>query len=401
MRIGIVGNGLAGVMAAKALRELDPAVEIELFARERHHYYPRPNLIEFLSGALPREKVFAFPQEWYERLGLTVRLGSAVETIAPETLEVRVQDGRAARFDALFLCDGASASVPPIPGIERRGVFALRTLDDAQSILDYLPGHAEAAVIGGGLLGLEIARALNLRGARVKVVEFFDRLLPRQLDPEGADLLKSWMERMGLQFRLAASVEEVLGAGEASGLRLKGGEEIAAPLIILAAGVNPNLELARAAGLETGKGVVVNDRLQTSHPKIFAAGDNVSHRGRQYGIIPAAFAQARIAAANALGQAQVYEGTVPSNLLKIGGLFVASSGRVYPLEAGDEALRKLDRERGIYKKIVLQGGRLAGAVWMGTRQGAAEITAAVAGRRDVRRFGEAILEDDFDYGLLQ
>jgi len=401
MRIGIVGNGLAGVMAAKALRELDPAVEVELFARERHHYYPRPNLIEFLSGALPREKVFAFPEEWYERLGLTVRLGSAVETIAPETLEVRVQDGRAARFDALFLCDGASAGVPPIPGIERRGVFTLRTLDDAQSILDYLPGHAEAAVIGGGLLGLEIARALNLRGARVKVVEFFDRLLPRQLDPEGADLLKSWMERMGLQFRLAASVEEVLGAGEASGLRLKGGEEIAAPLIILAAGVNPNLELARAAGLETGKGVVVNDRLQTSHPKIFAAGDNISHRGRQYGIIPAAFAQARIAAANALGQAQVYEGTVPSNLLKIGGLFVASSGRVYPLEAGDEALRKLDRERGIYKKIVLQDGRLAGAVWMGTRKGAAEITAAVAGRRDVRRFGEAILEDDFDYGLLQ
>jgi len=401
MRIGIVGNGLAGVMAAKALRELDPAVEVELFARERHHYYPRPNLIEFLSGVLPREKVFAFPEEWYERLGLTVRLGSAVETIAPETLEVRAKDGRAARFDALFLCDGASAGVPPIPGIERRGVFTLRTLDDAQSILDYLPGHAEAAVIGGGLLGLEIARALNLRGARVKVVEFFDRLLPRQLDPEGADLLKSWMERMGLQFRLAASVEEVLGAGEASGLRFKGGEEIAASLIIVAAGVNPSLELARAAGLETGKGVVVNDRLQTSHPKIFAAGDNISHRGRQYGIIPAAFAQARIAAANALGQAQVYEGTMPYNLLKIGGLFVASSGRIYPLEAGDEALRKLDRERSIYKKIVLQDGRLAGAVWMGTRKGAAEITAAVAGRRDVRRFGEAILEDDFDYGLLQ
>ncbi|MCJ7612865.1 MAG: FAD-dependent oxidoreductase [Candidatus Aminicenantes bacterium] len=401
MRIGIVGNGLAGIMAAKALRELGCQGEIEIFARERHHYYPRPNLIDYLAGTLPQERVFAFPEAWYEKQRLGIHLGAAVEKISTDTLELSTGDGPGARFDTLLLCDGATAAVPPVRGIDHKGVFTLRTLDDAQSILDYLPGHPEVAVIGGGLLGLEIGRALNLRGARVRVVEYFDRLLPRQLDAEGADLLKSWIERMGLRVRLGASVEEVSGPGEASGLRLKDGEEIAASLIVLAAGVKPNIRLARAAGLETDQGLVVNDRLQTSHPKIFAAGDNISHRGRLYGIIPAAFAQARIAAANLLGPAQTYDGTVPSNMLKVAGLFVASTGQVQPQGPGFEIFHKLDRDRGIYKKIVLQDGLLVGAIWMGTRQGAAEVIKAVAGRRADHPWNDAMLEDDFDYGLLQ
>jgi len=400
MRVGIVGNGLAGVMAAKTLREASPEAEIEVFAQEGHHYYPRPNLIEYLAGKLPYNRLFAFPESWYEERRIDVHLKTPAAAISADRLEIATAAGEKKAFDRLLLCEGASAARLPIRGADKKGVFTLRTLDDAQAILDYLPAHGDVAVIGGGLLGLEMARALAHRGAKVRVVEFFDRLLPRQLDTQAAGLLKDWVEKMGLAVRLSTSTEEVRGEGELSGLLFKGGDSIGASMAILAAGVQPNIRLAQEAGLTTDRGVVVDDLLQTSRPNIFAAGDNTSHRGRLYGIIPASFDQARLAAANLLGQNKPYGGTVMSNTLKVAGLYVTSVGTVNPEGPGFEEIRKEDRDRGIYKKVVLQAGALVGAIWMGTKQGADEIAKAVAKKADVTRSKNALLEDDFDLGLL-
>jgi nitrite reductase (NADH) large subunit len=399
MRIGIIGNGLAGVLASKALREGGFQGEIIIFAQEKHHYYPRPNLIEFLAGNMPQERLAAFPPEWYNAQAIQVRLATPVRRLLGEPLGVELDGGRQELFDTLLLADGAVSSIPPLVGADKPGVFTLRTWDDALAILDYLPDHRRVAVLGGGLLGLEAARGLRARGAEVLVIEFFDRLLPRQLDEQGASLLRAQIEKMGIKIRLSTAAEEVLGSGRVEGLRFKDGEA-AADLVVVAAGVKASMGLAKEAGLTTERGVVVDDFLRTSHPRIFAAGDNVQHRGRVYGILPAAFEQSQVAAANILGKSRAYEGTVPSNTLKVMGLYVTSVGLTVPEGEGFEELRKEDSGRGLYKKIVLHNGRLVGAIWIGTKEGVSQVIRATLQKADVSAWKAGLLEEGFDFSQI-
>jgi len=396
----IVGSGLAGTMAAKSLRELDPSIEIEVFAEERYPYYPRPNLIEFVAGNLPYEKLFAFPEHWEERQNIVRRAGEPIVRIDSASGKVEVRDGRRSAFDRLLLANGSSALVPPIRGAEKKGVFVLRTLDDALAILEYLKDHQKVAVLGGGLLGLEIARALKTRGASVVVNEFFNRLLPRQLDVRGAEILKAQIEKLGIEVRLGVETEEITGSGAAAGLKFKGGDEAGTDMVVVAAGVKSNISLAKEAGIAVDRGIVVDDFLETNRPGIFAAGDVVQHRGRVYGIIPASFDQARVAAFNMLSREKPYGGTVPSNQLKVAGVSVTSVGQVDPEGEGLEVRVREAPEAGIYKKIVIRNGSLAGAVWMGTRKGAAEITRLAASGKNIDQWKADLLQDDFDFSNL-
>jgi nitrite reductase (NADH) large subunit len=399
MRVVIVGNGLAGTIAAKTLRELDAGVEIEVFAEEKYHYYPRPNLIEFLAGRLARERLFAFSQEWYKEQKIALHLNKPVRKILPDSKQVEV-DGAKQRYDFLLLANGSLASVPPFKGAEKKGVFTLRTLDDALRILDQLKTRRRVVIIGGGLLGLEIARALRSIGAEVEVVEFFERLLPRQLDLQGAGLLKSQIEKTGIKVHLGLTTEDILGRDEVKGLRFKGGKEMEADLAIIAAGIMPNIQIAKQAGLETRRGLVVNEYLQSSRPEIFAAGDVIEHGGKVYGIIPASFNQARIAARNILGKAEKYEGTVLSNTLKVVGIDLTSIGLVNPEQGSAEEYRKEKKEEGLYKKVAIQNGIVVGAVWMGTKKGVHEVSRIITERINVERWKDSLLEDDFDFHLL-
>ena len=400
MKVVIIGNGLAGTMAAKTLRELDPQVEVQVFAEEKYPYYPRPNLIEFVAGKLPFEKVFAFSGDWHVRQKIDIQLGNPVRRIDPDSKEVEVGEGGRVGYDALLIASGASSFIPPIKGAAKRGVFTLRTIEDAMAMLDYLKGHRRVVVIGGGLLGLEIARAIRSREADVEVVEVFDRLLPRQLDTQGAALLKNQIESLGIRVRLGVTTDEILGADEVRGLRLKSGTGLDADMAVIAAGVRPNLALPAGAGLKTDKGLIVDDRLQTSAAGIFAAGDGVQHRGRIYGIIPASFEQARAAAFNILGQEKIYEGTVWANTLKVVGVYVTSVGLAIPEGEGYKEIRKSSPEEGIYKKVVLQDDALVGAIWMGTKKGASEITRAVTLRQKVGQRADSLLDDAFDFSQL-
>jgi nitrite reductase (NADH) large subunit len=400
MNVIIIGNGLAGTMAAKTLRELDSAVEIHVFAEEKYPYYPRPNLIEYLAGRLPYERIFAFSDEWHVRQKINMHLGDPVRKILPGSQEIELDRGRREKYDALLIASGSSSFIPSIKGSDQRGVFTLRTLDDALAILEYTKSHGRVAILGGGLLGLEIARAMKSRGAEVEVLEFFDRLLPLHLDAYGATLLKDQIENLGIRVSLGAVTQEILGQDEVRGLGLKGGAKIGADMVIIAAGVRPNLGLVREVGLALDRGIVVDDRLQTTHSKIFAAGDVIQHQGKFYGIIPASFEQARTAAYNILGQEKKYEGTIPSNTLKVVGLYVTSVGMTNPESAGFKEIRKLKKEEGIYKKIVLKDGALVGAIWMGTKKGVNEITRAVASKLQVSQWVTRLLEDDFDFSVI-
>jgi len=400
MRVIIVGNGLGGTIAAKTLREIDPDVEIDIFAEEKYHYYPRPNLIEFIVGNLPMEKIFAYSEEWYAQQQIEVHLQKPVKKIIPVAQEIEVKGGKREKYDALLLAAGSFPFVPPFKGAEKRGVFTLRTLDDALEILEYQKNHHRIVVIGGGLLGLEIARALSSGEASVEVVEFFEYLLPRQLDTQGSSLLKTEIEKMGIKVHLGLAAEEILGQEEMKGLKFKGGQEREADMAVVAAGIRPEIELGKEAGLEVDRGLVVNDFLQSSEPKIFAAGDILQHRGQIYGIIPATFAQARLVASNILGDKKKYEGTIPWNTLKVAGLYVTSIGLINAEEETQEEIRQERREEGIYKKIILQDGIIIGALWIGTKNGVDHISRVISEKKSVEKWKDSILKDDFDFTLL-
>ncbi len=400
MRVIIVGNGLAGTIAAKTLRELDKDVEIDIFTEEKYNYYPRPNLIEFLAGKLSFEKIFAFPEKWYAEQNMNVQLEKPVTRISPDSREVEIVGGIKEKYEFLILASGSLAFVPPIKGVEKQGVFTLRTLDDAFALIEYTKSSRRVTVIGGGLLGLETARALKSRGVEVEVVEFFSHLLPRQLDEQGASLLKDQIEEMGIGIHLGLTCEEVLGQEKVAGLRFKGGQEIRTEVALVAAGVRPNVRIAQDAGLETDRGLIVNDYLQSSRPEILGAGDVTQHADRVYGIIPASFNQARIAAQNALSQKQKYEGTIPSNTLKVMGLDLTSIGTVNPEDESYEEVRREDREQGVYKKIVLRNGEVCGLISMGTKKGVSEIGRLISQKTNVEKWKHSLLDDDFDFSLL-
>lgn len=400
MKVIIIGNGLAGTIAAKTLREQDRTVEIDVFADEKYHYYPRPNLIEFLAGNLPLERIFAFPEEWYSEQNVNVHLEKPGIRIFPDSKEIEVAGGKREKYDFLVLANGSLAFVPPIKGAEKQGVFTLRTLDDAFEILDYLKDRRRVTVIGGGLLGLETARAVKSRDMEVEVVEFFGHLLPRQLDPQGGSLLKGQIEKMGINVHLGLACEEVLGQDSVTGLRFKGGREIQTDVALVAAGVRPNLRIAQEAGLETDRGLVVDDYLQSSHPDIWAAGDITQHAGRVYGIIPASFNQARIAALNVLAQRQKYEGTIPSNTLKVVGIDLTSVGMVNPEDESFEELRVENADKGTYKKIVVKNGEVCGLICIGTKKGVSEISRLISRKANVEKWKDSLLEDDFDYSVI-
>ena len=399
MRIIVVGNGLAGTIFSKTVHDIDPGVDIQIYSDENYRYYPRPNLIEFLAGNLPYERLFAFPEEWYSSRNIQLSLGESIKKISPSSSEVELTGGRREKYDALLLANGAHSFSPPFNGIEKKGVFTLRSLDDALNILDYVEARRKVVVVGGGLLGLEIARALKGRGLEVEVVEFFPRLLPRQLDPQGAEILKLQIEKMGIKVFLGKATEEILGEREVKGLRFKGDGTLEAEAAVIAAGVRPNIQLAADAGLNVDRGIVVDEFLQTSHDGIFAAGDGAQYIGQVPGIISAAFEQSRTAASNVMGIKQSYLGTIPANTLKVAGIDVTSIGHVNPEEVIEE-YRFEDKDAGVYKKIVVQNGEIIGAIWMGTKKGIKEINQVISQKMNIEKWKTSLLKKDFDFSVL-
>ena len=400
MRVIIVGNGLAGTIVAKTIREMDRKVLIDIFAEERFPYYPRPNLIGFLEGRIEFEKMFAFPEEWYSEQNINVHLAEPVTRIIPGLNQIETEEGNREKYDFLILASGSQPFVPAIKGLDKSGVFTLRNLDNAFELMAYIGDDRRVTVLGGGLLGLETARALKWRGVNVEVVEFFSHLLPRQLDRQGASVLKSQIEKIGIKVSLGLACEEVLGQTKVTGLRFKGGQEIKTDVALVAAGVRPNIRIAQAAGLEVDRGLVVNDYLQTSVPDILAAGDVIQHAGRVYGIIPASFNQARAVAQNIMGQIKKYEGTVPSNTLKVVGIELTSIGVVHPEDKSCEEFRKEDQKHGIYKKIVVRNGVICGFICIGTKKNVREISQLISQKVNVDKWKESLLDDDFDFSVL-
>jgi nitrite reductase (NADH) large subunit len=287
-----------------------------------------------------------FSEEWYKNRGINVQLGKKVLRIQTELKELLLDDQSIVTYDKLLLANGGHSFIPPIKGAEKTGVFTLRTIRDALTIKAFTKKTKKAIVIGGGLLGLEFASSLRNLGQQATVVEIFPRLLPRQLDQDGATILKNRITSRGIDIVLGAKTVEILGKNTVSGILLDSGKEISGNLILISAGMRSNTKLALEAGIKVNRGIVVDGRLRTSTKDVYAIGDVAEFEGTVYGIIPAALEQARIAAANILGtEHNVYAGTIPSNTLKVFDVDLISVGLVNPEEPKYEEIKKIDKKR--------------------------------------------------------
>jgi nitrite reductase (NADH) large subunit len=286
-------------------------------------------------------------------------------------------------YDRLLIATGGISFVPPIPGSDRKGVFTLRTIRDADEIIAYAEGVKKVVLIGGGVLGLEAGNSLRKTGHEVTVVEFFPRLLPRQMDPEGAGVLKAQMEGMGFKFYLGAKSKEIFGDEGAKGLRLEDGTEIDGDLIIVSAGVRPQAALCKSLGLTISKGVAVNDRMETEIKDIYAAGDLIEHRGMFYGIWPAAQKQGETAGINMAGGNALYEGTTMSNMLKVVGIDLAAAGDI-DADGKLESIVHKDESKYIYRKLVIKDNVIAGCILYGDISGYQKILRAINEKRNIQ-----------------
>jgi len=301
MRFVIVGSGAAGINAARSLSAANlPGTTIDIYTEEPYSYYPRPRLPDFLAGDLSLDELIPYAEDWYEKRNIRLHQGAVVTHIDPVAKRLTLSDGVEVAYDRLLLANGSHPNIPPFEGTEKEGVFSLRTLADAIAIREYARQVGHAIIIGGGLLGLEAARGLSLLGPKVTVVEFFSRLLPRQLDEQAADVLQKQIEGMGISVIANAATEAITGGKKLAGIRLKDGREIAAEQVLISAGIRSNIQLARDAGIEVNRGVIVDEQMQTSAPDIWAAGDVAEFEGRTWGIVAAAIEQARVACCPAI-----------------------------------------------------------------------------------------------------
>jgi len=397
----IIGNGIAGVTAAATLAEGDPNAQITIYTDEKYPYYRRPWLPDFLAGRYQREELYPYPESWYSKRRIRVHLDTPVSQIVPSERAIVLASGEKVPYDALMLSCGGYSFVPPIANATLKGCFTLRTLDDAQTIHDYAQNKMAAVVIGGGLLGLESARGLSALGLNVTVIEVFPRLLPRQLDAEGAVILTQLIEQMGISVITGATVEAIVGTESAAGVQLKEGKTIPCDMVLFSAGIRPKLQLAKDAGLTVNRGVLANEYMQTSDPNIYVAGDVAEFRERIYGIIPAAIEQARVAAANMIRpQSETYAGTTPINTLKVMGIDLTSIGIVNPEEPGYTSYRRSDPAKGLYKKLVFKDGALVGTILLGDRKSVTLMTRLVNRKAPVEAAASQMLLDDFDLKTL-
>ncbi|MFZ5465648.1 MAG: nitrite reductase large subunit NirB [Pseudomonadota bacterium] len=365
-RLVVIGNGMAGMRTVEHLLRLAPGrYAITVIGSEPRGNYNRILLSPVLAG----EKAFAdallHDLPWYAEQGIELIAGATVTAIDRERRCALTDKGQSIRYDRLLLATGSEPFMPPLPGIELPGVLGFRDLDDVQAMLDAARQHRHAVVIGGGILGLEAADALTRRGMQVIVVHRNGWLMDRQLDETAARMLQDALEARGIRFALNGRTAALEGHARVTGVRLETGEVLPADLVVVTAGVRPRIELARAAGLDCGRGVIVDDHLATSDPAILAVGECIEHRGETFGLVAPLWEQAEVLARRLAGDASArYEGTVTQTRLKVTGIEVFSAGDFHGGE-GCEVLTLHDPVAGHYRRLALRDGHLAGAVLYG------------------------------------
>lgn len=389
----IVGNGISGINTAEIIRERHKEGKIVVISSEKYPYYSRPQLIEFLAGNINIDQLPFYSEEWYKKKNIEVHYDERAIKVNTER-KILITDKNEYPFDKLILATGAVPSKPNIENINVEGVFTLRNIDDALNILSYIKGREKVILLGCGLLGLETGRALSQRGLKVIGLEFFPRLLPRQLDEEGAKILQNIIEKkFSFEFYLGVKAQKVIGSKKFEGIELEDGRKIMGDMLIVSAGIVPHIEVAKNSGIETNKGIIVNNFMETNIKDIYAVGDCVEHNGRIYGIIPACVEQSEVVGRNVTSDRVEYKGTLPFNSLKVTGVDLTSIGEIEPKE-NCEVFVKKDEDKGFYRKLIFRDNRIIGAILLGNgRNYVNKILSLMKKKEEVLNKEELINED--------
>ena len=402
LKLVMIGNGMAGVRTLEELLKLtDELYEITVFGAEPHPNYNRIMLSPVLAGEQTFDEIVLNDLDWYLSHNIKLLLNRSVVKIDRSRRIVTADDGTQAHYDRLLIATGSRPFIPPIPGNTLDGVIGYRDIADTQAMIHAARTRQHAVVIGGGLLGLEAANGLKLRGMDVTVVHIGQWLLERQLDQTSAHMLQDALHQRGLTFRLGEQTKALLddGQGRVSAVQFANGDVIPADLVVMAAGVRPAIELAEQAGLPCARGILVSDTLQTFDPRIYAIGECVSHRGTAYGLVAPLFEQAKVCA-NHLAQLGFasYKGSVTSTKLKVTGIDLFSAGDFMGAD-GTESITLRDPISGTYKKLVIKNDVIVGACLYGdTADGGWYLRQIREGRkvgstRDHLMFGEKSLSE--------
>jgi len=365
-KLVLIGNGMAGMRAVEELQALAPDMyDITVFGSEPYGNYNRILLSPVLTGEKTIEQIMLNDEQWYADHGITLHKGKTVTKIDRRNRKVMTENGTEAEYDRLLLATGSDPFMIPVPGNDLAGVISFRDIADVDTMLDAAGRYRHAVVIGGGLLGLEAANGLMKQGMKVTVVHLVDTLMERQMDTVSGKMLKKELEARGLAFEMKASTKEIIGKKRVQGVLLDDGRELTADLVVMAVGIRPNVALARNAGLQCNRGLLVNDTMQTFDPRIYAVGECVEHRGQVYGLVAPLFEQAKVCANHLaeLGYAR-YEGSMVSTKLKVTGIDLFSAGDFTGDDSTEEIVMQ-DAGAGIYKKLVLKDNRIQGAVLYG------------------------------------
>jgi nitrite reductase (NADH) large subunit len=366
----IVGNGMA---AAKLVEELSKTslgrYAIAVIGAEPRLAYNRVLLSSVLAGEVASHDIELKPASWWRDHGVTLKYNTLATEIDIGRRELKIENDESVSFSRLVLATGSTPLRLNVPGGDLAGVHTFRDSRDADLLLTLAAQRKRVVVVGGGLLGLEAAYGLARAGAPVTLLHLMDRLMERQLDAPAAALLKSLVERKGIQVLLGANTARIHGDIRVEGVELVDGRRIEAEAVIFAAGIRPNVALARDAAISVNRGIVVDDTLETSQPGIYALGECAEHRGTCYGLVEPAYEQARVLARHLAGKPAAYQGSVVATNLKVSGVAVFSAGD-FTGGDGREAIVLSDIRRGVYKKLVIADGRLAGAVLIGETQDA-------------------------------
>ena len=373
----VIGNGMAGARTVEDIlaRGGNSTFNITMFGDEPYGNYNRILLSNVLNGSQQEEEIFLNPIEWYRENNITLHVGVYAESILRKSKCVLGQDGSIEPYDKLIIATGSRSYVPPLEGLTlpdgayKPGVFVFRTLDDCREIAEYAKGcRGRAAIIGGGLLGLEAARGLQSYGVSVDVIHRSNHLMNQQLDPQAGAILKATMEQMNVGVLLGKNTTAVLGEDRVTGLRFADGSVLPCDMVVMAAGIKPNAEIGARCGLRVQRAIVVDNQMRSlDDSDIYVVGECAQHRGHVYGLVAPLWEQAKVLADHITGKDPnaAYHGSKVATKLKVMGVEMAAMGITEPVDERDEIVQFTEPKKGTYKKLIIRDGRLVGAILLG------------------------------------
>ncbi|MDH4215184.1 MAG: FAD-dependent oxidoreductase [Candidatus Thorarchaeota archaeon] len=390
-----MGNGVATTTALREIRSIDSEIEIDVFSDERYAYYPRPNLIDFVADKRTIEETIRYHRDWYEEQNANLMTSKPVLQIETDSKTVITTTTTHSNYDSLLIAVGCIPFIPPFEGLSKQNVHVIRTLDDALDIREAVRKSRREIIVGGGILGIELAAAIKAVGGNPIIVTNIDTLLPQQLDKMGSQILLGHLAKMGLTVLRNFSCVRISGNDTADGIVSDAGDKIDGDLIVIATGVRSNIQIAKNSGINVNRGILADDYMQTSASGIFAAGDCMEWKGKWIGIIPWATATARVAARNMLNFGSMrFEGITSSNTLQVAGIDLSSIGEIDPKSPDYETLFSVDENKGTYYKAVIKDNIIVGAISLGSRKVAMKLRGLVNQKVDISEIKQSLFDND-------